>query len=90
MPVVNREFFGTVTATADVPLAVFAAPANRTLTVTCVLNLSVADASKEAVATAATPQNIVAGAAGNWDVVATGSVVKWTQAVTFPVKSAAP
>jgi hypothetical protein len=59
----------------------------RVFTVTCELMLTGPDAQNSAserrlaVASAATPQPITAT---NWHIVAAGSVVKWTQNVTFP------
>jgi len=79
-----------VTATANVPLAVLAEPANRTLSFTCVLNMWVGGSFKEAAATAATPQNVIEGMTGNTELVATGSVATSTQTVTFPNVAAAP
>ena len=89
-PVVSHGFTGMVTATANVPLAVLAEPANRTLSFTCVLNMWVGGSFKEAAATAATPQNVIEGMTGNTELVATGSVATSTQTVTFPNVAAAP
>ena len=90
IPIVNRGYAGIVTAVIQVPKVILDVPANRTLNVTCKLILFYGATAgyQIAVASAAQPEIITPGISGNFNVVATGSTITWTQAVTFP--NAAP
>jgi hypothetical protein len=79
-PLVNRAFSGPITATVNIPATVLAIPANRTLTFTCQLDLYQGNGYRSAAASAAVPQSITAQ---NFEVVAVGSAVTWSQTVTF-------
>src|SRR5688500_14547714 len=50
IPVVNRVYSGVVTASSNVPQTILAVPANRTLSVTCVLELYQGGGYREAAA----------------------------------------
>ena len=86
--VVNRGYSGVVVS--RVKVVGLDDPANRTLDVTCNLWLLNTPSNAQgnavpAVASAAQPMTITPS---NWAVVATGSVITWTQSVTIP--NAAP
>jgi hypothetical protein len=80
--VVNRGYSGSLTAAIDVPRSSLALPANRTMDVTCELALINNNTVRLAVASAAVPALL--DGSNDWHVVATGSNIKWTQALTFP------
>ena len=83
-PVVNRGYTGTLVGTLNVPRSVLDDPAKRTLPVTCNLRLFKAGGPSvgvNAVASAAVPETITDT---NWTTVATGSTIRWNEAVTFP------
>jgi hypothetical protein len=85
--VVNRSFTGSVTTTILLPAEALSGPADRTGTAACELRLVNGTTTRAAVASAAQP---VGALEWNWEVVSTGSTVKWTQAVTFPNANATP
>jgi hypothetical protein len=95
-PVLDRGYAGTLTTIIDFPPALLAIPANRTTEVTCNLRVGVANGQSQLVAaTVSKPENIVPALPGqemlgNWQLVATGSVIAWTQTVTFPNANVAP
>jgi hypothetical protein len=78
----TRSFAGNMQTYLTLQPADLEVPANRTVTVTCRLQFqSSGGIAAFAVANATEPQTI---ASNNWYVVAAGSTVTWTQAVTFP------
>ena len=84
MAVVNRGYAGIVPAVIQVPKVILDNPANRTLNVTCRLVVFFGSSIRDASASAAQPTTITPGLGGNWHLVATGSTITWTQAVTIP------
>jgi hypothetical protein len=81
MPVVNRGYTGSLTATMNVPRFVIAAIATHAIPVSCKLQLVKGAAVADAVASAAAPQGVLDS---NWGVLATGATVTWKQTVMFP------
>jgi hypothetical protein len=82
----NRAITDAVTAVINVPKSALADPASRTSNISCGMLLgknggNTANDFTPAVASATQPESVTAN---NWGVVATGSTVTWTQAVTFP------
>jgi hypothetical protein len=85
--VVNRAFTGSVTASIGVPPFQLADPLKRTLDTTCQLEFVNGNSTMAADASATQPLGMLPD---NWHVVAAGSTVTWSQAVTFPNANATP
>ena len=81
IPVVNRGYSGNVPLILRVAADVLANPANRTFPGHCELFLRKGNETKAAVASAAQP---VVSTATNWEVVASGSKVSWSQPIVIP------
>ena len=79
--ILNRALNKTMQALVVLFAVDFENPANRTVNVTCRLQLSNGGAFSNAQPSAAEPMAILPS---NWLLVATGSTVTWTQSITFP------